>query len=297
MLCAKSSILLGALLAVPVLATAQSANTDPLAIGLPDNAIRREHYLVIGPENTPLQNYLAGKRNAHQEYVVHLLVDGQAFSPDDGLNLDAIDWQQLREDLLSIYDQRLAKQSENPPPRAIIIHTYFVSGEGGAGNNNLNFVTWSLEGFARQSANYDTVIMTSTFSNAGNGLWHAVDGITVQDFSSADRSIDETPKENEYVQVYPVKTLLSRIKTNDADCVVVIKPKFSEEFSGELPRSVRTSMSVFITQLEFDRKRKIQFFLQTTQGGEQARDWFIQEGAREMQHLLGFDQSSITVGY
>ena len=293
MLNARTSMLLGTLLAVPVLATAQSANTTPLANELPDNAIRREHYLVIGPENTPLQNYLAGKRNAHQEYVVHLLVDGQAFSPDDELNLDAIDWQQLREDLLSIYDQRLAKQSENPPPRAIMIHTYFT----GRVKNTTDFVNWAFEGFARQSARFDVVTLTSNFSSGEVGLWHAVDGITVQDFSSDDRSIDETPRENEYVQVYPVRTLLSRIKTRDADCVVVIKPKFSEEFSGELPRSVRTSMSVFITQLEFDRKRKIQFFLKTTQGGEQARDWFIQEGAREMQHLLGFDQSSITVGY
>ncbi len=84
--------------------------------------------------------------------------------------------------------------------------------------------------------------------------------------------------------------------TNNADCVVVIKPKFSEEFDGVLPRSIRTSMSVFSRQIEFDQKRRVLFSINFSQEGEKAKDWFMEEGAREMQNLLGFQSWVVKIG-
>ncbi len=236
---------------------------------------------------------MGGKKHGKPDYVAHLLVDGQAFLTDQELNLKVIDWDQLKEDLQAIYHHKLVQQIENPPQRALMIHTYFTSGPG----ENIALINWTLGGFARQSADFELVNLVSSFSNGGEGLWERFDAIDGADESLVDVDADETPKENDYVQVYPVRTFLSRLRTNNADCVVVIKPKFSEDFEDELPRSIRTSMSVFSRQIEFSKKQRVLFSLNSTQGGEKATEWFMEEGAREMQNLLGFQSWVVTVGY
>lgn len=195
---------------------------------------------------------------------------------------------------LFMHECLLVKNVKNPPQRALMIHTYYTGKPG----DNDNFINWTLEGFARQSAQFDVVKLSSHYSNGGQGLWDQFNAIVEEHETLVDQTADETPKENDYVQVYPVRTFLSRLLCSNADCVVVIKPKFSDEFAGELPRSVRTSMSVFSRQLEFDKKRKVQFSLNYSgKDGEKAKDWFLQQGAREMQDLLGFRNWAVTIGY
>lgn len=68
-------------------------------------SMRREHYVVLTAENSPLQKFLVGKRNGQHDYVAHLLVDGQALLTEQGLSVEAIDWAQLKQDLHAILAQ------------------------------------------------------------------------------------------------------------------------------------------------------------------------------------------------
>ncbi len=276
------------LLLLSALAQAQF-DTAPAEGGV----IKRKHYVILAAENTALQKYLAGRENGKPDYVAHLLVDGQALLSDQEPNLNAIDWGQLKEDLQAVLRSRIIRNIRNPPQPTLMIHTYFTSDP----EQNSDLINWTLDGFARQSAKFEVVSLVSSFSSGGDGLWERFDAIRGESEVLVDFTADESPRENEYVQVYPVRTLLSRLKTDNADCVVVIKPRFSEGFEGDLPRSVRTSMSVFSRQMEFDQKRRVLFSINFTQDGEKAKEWFLNEGAKEMQHLLGFRSWVVQIGH
>lgn len=261
-----------------------------------EHGVRREHYIILAAENTELQKFLSGNRAEDFEFMAHLLIDGQALiGEDETLQMETLDWQQLRRDLASV-KAGLKDQSASlgKPQGGLMIHTYFY----GKNSEATRFVNWSLEGFARQSARFKSVKLTSSFSNGGKSLWDHVNAIIGEHDVGVDLAADESPKENDFVKVFPVRTFFSRLRTDNADCVVVIKPKFSEEFNGELPRSVRTSMSVFSRQLEFDRKRRVAFSMRfSADSSEEAKEWFLEIGAREMQVMLGFQSSTVSIGY
>lgn len=256
------------------------------------DSVRREQYLVLKAENTALQKFLTGQRGEAPDYFGHLLVDGQALIADEALNLEAIDWEQLKRDLDAIYLSKLVRQMDSPPKRALWIRSYFTDDP----RKNSEFINWTFDGFARQSAGSEFVNVSYSLTTGGSKFWEKIDAIVDNHPNLVDENADETPKENEYVQVYPVRTFLSRLLTNNADCVVVIKPKFSDDFSDGLPRAVRTSMSVFSRQLQFDQKQRVLFSFSYSKDGENAKEWFVKEGAREMQALMGFQSSVITIG-
>lgn len=255
---------------------------------LEEGSIRRQHYVVLTAENTALQKFLMNKQSDGSDHVAHLLVDGQALMADEALNLQAIDWAELKTDLQSIYERKLIQQIKSPPKRSLMIKTYFTDNFGDKLGRNSDFINWTLGGFAKQAVQFEVVNLSATFSSGGEGLWEKFDPIASDYKTLVDEKADENPKENDHVKVFPVRTFLSRLLTDNADCVVVIKSKFSEDFNEELPRAVRTSMSVFSRQLQFDKKQKVLFSFNSSQGGEKVREWFIEQGAREMQLALGF---------
>lgn len=264
---------------------------------LEDGSIRRQHYVVLTAENTALQKFLMNKQSDDSDHVAHLLVDGQALMAGEALNLQAIDWAELKTDLQSIYERKLIQQIKSPPKRSLMIKTYFTDNFGDKLGRNSDFINWTLGGFAKQAVQFEIVNLSATFSGGGEGLWEKFDRIASDHKTLVDEKVDENPKENEHVKVFPVRTFLSRFLANNADCVVVIKPKFSEDFNEELPRAVRTSMSVFSRQLQFDKKQKVFFSFTFSQGGEKVRDWFIEQGARELQLALGFQSWVVGIGY
>lgn len=260
-------------------------------------SIRRQHYVVLTAENTALQKFLMNKQSDGSDYIAHVLVDGQALIADEALNLQAIDWAELKADLQAVYERKLIQQIKSPPKRSVMIKTYFTDNFGDKLGGKSDFINWTLGGFAKQAAQFEIVNLSATFSGGGEGLWERFDRIASDHKTLVDEKVDENPKENEHVKVFPVRTFLSRFLTNNADCVVVIKSKFSEDFNEEFPRAVRTSMSVFSRQLQFDKKEKVFFSFTFSQGGEKVRDWFIEEGAREMQLALGFQSWVVGIGY
>lgn len=259
--------------------------------------IRRQHYVVLTAENTALQKFLMSKQSDGSDHVAHLLVDGQALLAGEALNLQAIDWAELKTDLNSVYERKHIQQIKSPPKRSLMIKTYFTDAFGDKLGRNSDFINWTLGGFAKQAVQFEVVNLSATFSGGGEGLWEKFDPIASDYKTLVDEKADENPKENDHVKVFPVRTLLSRLLTDNADCVVVIKPKFSEDFNEELPRAVRTSMSVFSRQLQFDKKQKVFFSITFSQGGEKVQEWFIKEGAREMQLALGFQTWAVGMGY
>lgn len=256
-------------------------------------SIRRQHYVVLSAENTALQKFLMNKQGDGSDPVAHLLVDGQALIAGEALNLQAIDWVELKADLQSIYERKLIQQIRSPPKRTLMIKTYFTGNPG----KDDEFINWTLGGFAKQAARFEVVNVTTTHSSGGSGLWERFDRIASEYPKLVDEQAEENPKENDHVKVFPVRTFLSRFLTDNADCVVVIKAKFTEDFNEELPRAVSTSMSVFSRQLQFNKKQKVFFSFTVSQGGEKVRDWFIEEGARQLQLALGFQSWVVGIGY
>ena len=254
--------------------------------------IKRDSYLVLAAENTALQKFLAGKRG-QRDYGMHLFVDGNAFVSEAKFAIDDVKWEQLQKDLLSIQDSHVIKNETKN--KSIFIHPKYHSVSAKTSRKR-NVFHWALEGFVRQRVRLESVTMSPSFSSGGKSLWDEIKAIG-ESTISVDKTIDEESVGNEYVEVYPVRTFLSRLETDDADCVVVVKQKFSDEFDGRLPRAVTTSMSVFSRKLGLESRRKVKFVISTGLNGKKSMEWFLEKGASEMTKLMAFETWTVIARY
>lgn len=262
-----SLTMLVALFTLPICQAKEEGDTSE-----PEVWIKRNDYVVLTAEDTALQQFLEN-RDAKRS-ATYVLLDGNALCTDEILALDKFDWKQLSDDLKSATTSR-----KND---AVHIHTYFSRSARG----NAQTLLWTLEGFARMQGGFASVKQVST---VGKGLWESIENSNWPRQISQANTSREDAVGNEYVQVYPVRTFLSRLYTDGADCVVSVQPKFSSEFGEGLPRSIRTSMSVFSRNVEFTSKEKVSFVFRYSPGnGDEAKRWFEATGAQEMAQVLGF---------
>lgn len=101
---------------------------------------------------------------------------------------------------------------------------------------------------------------------------------------------DEPAKGNDAVKVFPVRSQLSRYRTGDADCVVLVVDSLDKE-KGMIPAKVREATAKYVAELKLTETMKIAFVVQhvesdlkgplVTEFGQFAKD-------------LGFKSSSVT---
>lgn len=245
-------------------------------------SVERNDYIVLTAEDTALQQFLED-RDAKRPGTTHLLLDGNTLCTDETLDLDKFDWEQLAEDL--------AKTTSEPQKGLIQIRSYFAESPG----RNARVLRWTLEGFASGKLKFGEVRQTETY---GSSLHEGVFAARHANTATNSAHILEDAVGNKYVDVYPVRTFLSRLYTGGADCVVHVKPRFAEDFGGSLPRGVRTSMRIFASKVKFESKKKVMFVFYYSPGkGDEAKKWFFEEGVEEMTAILGFKDWSIQTKY
>jgi hypothetical protein len=106
---------------------------------------------------------------------------------------------------------------------------------------------------------------------------------------------DETPSSDDRVTVYPVRTILSLLLTDNADCVVVIRKPLEDDGEKLLSPEVRESVVKQVAAVKLRDKSKLQISIKIR--GKHISDErltaFISHEVAEISRSLGFESFSL----
>jgi protocatechuate 3,4-dioxygenase beta subunit len=107
-------------------------------------------------------------------------------------------------------------------------------------------------------------------------------------------SKDESSIGDEQVQVFPVRTFLSRLLAN-ADCVVNFNPVVRHKEGTRFPDDFVPAMTKFIPQLEFDRKQKLLIRVRYAESAkDRLNEWVNDRFGREaLANQFGFEKCNL----
>jgi len=94
-----------------------------------------------------------------------------------------------------------------------------------------------------------------------------------------DANAVESPLENQFVRVYPVRTTLSRFALGkaDCDCYMVLRQPIERNFK-DFPLETRLAMSQLLAQLNLARRDHLVMYCMTTTPGQATAQRYFQRG-------------------
>lgn len=213
-----------------------------------------ETNFVVLPITTELQKYLMSMRPHEKEpnAKVFVAVDGEAIVDDKGMiDGTALNLSHLRKDL--------QPYSENQ--NGIV---YFSVNFHALQPSNANeMVSWALQGFGKH-AGFENARVRSSFG-VRRSIWNELIEETMAgpDIVSLEAMIG-----NREVNVFPVRTTLSRYLTSNSDCVIdILKP--IEEDDVPLQPNVREAMLELMSQLKPKKPQRL--LIRVTSEGPRGR--------------------------
>ncbi len=235
---------------------------------------RGENYLVYACRKTELQDYLLGSSSKHRrdELKACILVDGQSlFTPQGLLDPSRMDWDKLSTEIRNL----------RVDERSVAMFHALDCGPG-----DFRVLNWLFVGFGRSSCGFNHVYWRSS-SHQGD-FWERIQ--LSEGLAHPEITRDETPVGNELVQVYPVRTFLSRFNSDNADCVVRIVPQLIRQQHVELRGAIRTSMQTFVPMIEVANKKKLLVLANYHKDARATVDWLREEGFAELADKLGYGE-------
>lgn len=245
------------------------------------NEQRLKNY-VLFPIKTELQRTLVSSTaDVHAEFdVAQAMTEGK-------FDLRRVDREQFQADLAA-----MAKQTGAAKPR---LQIYFRYAEVPADRNEMKTVEDAVTPICHQ-AGFDTVRTGMTF---GGVAWQDM----LAKFTKLvdDDNATESPFEDEFIRVYPVRTKLSRFRLGDSayDCFIELRQPIDGRFS-EFSDIAREAIARRVAELKLSQKRKLSFRCMTTEAGAAAaeRYFFARNGqpalVDSLVKELGFENCTIT---
>lgn len=148
----------------------------------------------------------------------------------------------------------------------------------------------ALDGLGRR-AGFRSTIVSSSFG--GLVLERKFNQVTEKVAGKADE--DETPVGDELVKVYPVRTILSLLLTENADCVIDIRARLEKEGENLLSPEVRAAIVKHISAAKLRNKEKVQISVKyrLDRITQERFDKFLGAEAGPLAESLGFKSWSV----
>ena len=237
------------------------------------------NYLIIPLKGaqTDLQKTLISSRKGAE-----VIINGTAIVNADGtIKGNALLLSQLRKDLKPMADRR---------KNHLDVHIYYDL--VGKSRNAKDMLYFSLQGFGRHAGFFKTKV----FNHFQGQRFRFENLVAARKKSLAEveeEGANEPESGDKLVKVYPVRTALSRRKSADADCVVVIVPRIVKGPMNALPPKIVASIKQYVSKLQVSRKGKILFKVTSMGKGRQTVDWLSSRGAADLARRLGYENASV----
>ena len=238
-----------------------------------------KHYF-LSPITTELQRSLLPPH--FRPALAYVILDGAALVHGNGtIDAAGLDWEALRKTLGSAKGRKDAVVVLNP-----IYHNTFPP------ENTEHFVGWALEGFG-YSLGFGKAYL-SISSNEFN--WDETRAAIARKMAGKPDA-PEPMTGNSTVHVYPVRTLLSRYLTGNADCVVRFVAPFKGQSADILEPEVDKSIRTYVGKLDLQEKDTVNFQLGFKKGAQEAVERFELNTSIKLAHELGFKHRFVTQWY
>jgi hypothetical protein len=240
----------------------------------------KRQYLIL-PVSTQLQKSVLFSPQ-HRYYV---LINGSAIVTKDGKilseHLDVGEmWKDIKKGGLSLSPGDTISfrtlYQRDPPDHARSLLEVAMKG-------------WASRdcGFAKPG--YDSVI-------EGKDKWSSLMEWTKEQVGYIAEDEQEDGVGDGRIDVFPVKTLLSRYYLDDANCLVEFARPFDKDFNGKLDEDTKKSIAASVKKLDLAKKKKVTFSIRLQIGAGKAADRFCESAAKELAKELGFASHSVRSG-
>jgi hypothetical protein len=150
--------------------------------------------------------------------------------------------------------------------------------------NTEHFVGWALEGFG-YSLGFGKAHLITSYNRGFN--WKENRAAIARKMAGKPDA-PEPMTGDSAVHVYPVRTLLSRYLTGNADCVVHMVAPFKGPSADILEPEVDKSIRTYVSKLELKEKGTVEFRLGYKQGALEAVRRFEENTSIKLAQELGF---------
>jgi hypothetical protein len=232
----------------------------------------------LSPITTELQRSLLEPH--HRPALAYVMLDGAALVHGNGtIDAAGLDWEALRKTLGSAKGRKEAAAVFHP----IYQHSF-------PPDNARDVAGWALGGFG-YSLGFGKAYLTTSY-NPGFNWDETRAAIAAKMMGTPDAP--EPMTGNSAVHVYPVRTLLSRYLTGNADCVVRIVAPFKGQSADILEPEVDKSIRTYVSKLELKEKGTVEFRLGYKKGAREAVEPFELNTSIKLAHELGFKSRQVT---
>jgi hypothetical protein len=240
---------------------------------------------VMYPVTTLLQRMQLARNGAELPRIrVYVAVNGAGVIAEDGsIDANALSIRDLANSLAGI-------SGRDDGTVVVALYLDRKSSNPAAGK----LIELALDGLGRRSG-FEAVHVRTHFEN-GRLDWAKTVGWATQPLDGPPND-DETPVGDEDVQVFPVRTGLSRFLTGGADCVVDIRAPFGDKRNPSLKPDVQESVVKNVAALQFNRKHQLLFRVKSSEDAE-GRDRamnFVGAESKDLAEKLGFKSSSVQI--
>jgi hypothetical protein len=142
-----------------------------------------------------------------------------------------------------------------------------------------------------RAAGFKTTIVSSTYG----GLVLEKKLETAAEKVKGQADDEEKPSGDDLVMVYPVRTILSLLLTDNSDCVVVIRKPLEDDAEKLLSKEVREAVGKHVAAVKLRDKSKLQISVKIRgkQISNERLDTFISDEVAGISKSLGFESFSL----
>lgn len=266
-------------------ATASIAFFTGISVLAGDDGSKFSIYAVY-PIATELQKLQLGQgSNKTAELRAYLAIDGDAVIDDAG----RFDPQALPVDAVRNSLAPYAEESKG----VVVINVHFgsvIEGTGKKMKSSTPELESALEKLSRAAGFKSARVSRSA---GGPSLEKKFSAVTDKVAGQADE--DETPSGDDLVKVYPVRTILSLLLTDNCDCVIDVRAPLQKEGEELLTPDVRAAVVKHVSGLKLRHTEKALFRMRgvTERVGQERLNNFVGKEAAELAQSLGFKTVSV----
>jgi RNA polymerase sigma factor (sigma-70 family) len=227
---------------------------------------------LLSPVTTELQRSLLPWQ--YQHAWAYVIIDGGTLARADGtIDAAGLDWETLRKAIRPPKDQKEAGVVFHA-----ILHDPFPP------EQTRDVLSWCLEGFGHHVGFTRACPVLTMY---GGYQWDTVRAaITKQTGGEPDAA--EPKLGNDAIEVYAVRTILSRYLTDNADCVVRIVAPFMDQSADPLEPEVDQAIRTYVNSLRIKHKDRLFFRVAFKQAARKAVQRFEEKTSVKLATELGF---------
>ena len=240
-----------------------------------------ENFFVF-PVTTDLQRRLVsfGPGKEVPDAKAYVLVDGMSvIRAEETIDSAAINLDRIRDAL---------KPYRNRKKGVVFFRVYYGRSEPRGAKELL---MWALQGFGKH-AGFESSRVSNTYLGEGFDWEEMINGIRASIGDAADGP--EPMVGDDTVQVFPVRTRLSRYLAGDADCVVDVLQPIDGADGKTLPPETCEAIVSFVSELKLSRREKLLIRVHSVgNSGQEAVDKLV-EARRTLQDFFDFETVAIS---